>query len=240
MEIIKKNNYDELSEFLGEIIWEEMKKEGKSLISLPSGDTPLGAYKYLVGKLKDKDLSKYDFTFIGLDEWVGMDKDDQGSCQNYMHKFLFDKLNLNMNQVVEFDAKSDDLNKECEKMDRFIIDNGGLDLVVLGIGMNGHLGLNEPNMGFDKYSFIVKLSDSTKQVAQKYFDSDKKLEQGITLGIKHFLDAKKVVLVASGDKKSEIIKKIIDEDITENIPATSIKQHKNAYLLLDNESAKLV
>ena len=86
-----------------------------------------------------------------------MDKDDYGSCQDYMEKYLFGKLNLGANQVIEFNAKAEDLDRECKRMDDFILSNGGLDLVVLGVGMNGHLGLNEPNVSFDNYSLSVEL-----------------------------------------------------------------------------------
>ena len=166
-----------------------------------------------------------------------MDKDDYGSCQDYMEKYLFGKLNLGANQVIEFNAKAEDLDKECKRMDDFILSNGGLDLVVLGVGMNGHLGLNEPNVSFDNYSHTVELSENTKKVAQKYFNSEKQLEKGITIGIKHFLEAKKEILVISGEKKADIVKKLIEEEVSEAIPATSAKMHKNSILIIDSESS---
>ena len=206
--IITKNNYQDLSSYLGEQIIDKMKSNTKSLICLASGDTPLGAFKYIVDKFENKDLTNDNFVFVGLDEWVGMDKNDKGSCQEYMDEYLFN--------------------------------NNGLDLVVLGIGMNGHLGLNEPNEDCNQYSHVVDLSESTKEVAQKYFDNETKLEKGITIGIRHFLEAKEVILVASGTRKAEIIKKICDSDITESIPATVLKKHNNVTLLLDKDSAKLL
>ncbi|MBP9477781.1 MAG: glucosamine-6-phosphate deaminase [Sebaldella sp.] len=237
MEIVKCSDYKELSEYLGKEILDCMKSKEKTLICLASGDTPLGAFEYIVNELGNEDLSKYNFTFVGLDEWVGMDKDDYGSCQDYMEKYLFGKLNLGANQVIEFNAKAEDLDKECKRMDDFILSNGGLDLVVLGVGMNGHLGLNEPNVSFDNYSHTVELSENTKKVAQKYFNSEKKLEKGITIGIKHFLEAKKEILVISGEKKADIVKKLIEEEVSEAIPATSAKMHKNSILIIDSESS---
>ena len=238
--IITKNNYQDLSSYLGEQIIDKMKSNTKSLICLASGDTPLGAFKYIVDKFENKDLTNDNFVFVGLDEWVGMDKNDKGSCQEYMDEYLFNKLKISKNQIVQFDAKSDDLKNECYKMDEYIFNNNGLDLVVLGIGMNGHLGLNEPNEDCSQYSHVVDLSESTKEVAQKYFDNETKLEKGITIGIRHFLEAKEVILVASGTRKAEIIKKICDSDITESIPATVLKKHNNVTLLLDKDSAKLL
>ena len=237
MEIIKTKDYKELSEYAGKIILDEIKSEKKTLICLASGDTPLGTYTYVADALKGEDLSKYNFVFVGLDEWVGMDKNDKGSCQDYMQRDLFGKLNLAQGQLVEFNAKSDNLEEECRKMDAFIKENGGLDLVILGVGMNGHLGLNEPGTSFDKYSHVVELSDNTKEVAKKYFDTERKLEKGITLGIKHFLEAKKEVLIISGSKKADIAKKVAEGEVSENIPATSAKLNKNSCLILDGESS---
>ena len=237
MEIIKTKDYKELSEYAGKIILEEIKSEKHTLICLASGDTPHGAYTYVADALKDEDLSKYNFVFVGLDEWAGMDKDDKGSCQDYMQRDLFGKLNLAPGQLVEFNAKADNLEEECRKMDDFIKENGGLDLVILGVGMNGHLGLNEPGTDFDMYSHVVDLSDNTKEVAKKYFDSEKKLEKGITLGIKHFLEAKKEVLIISGSRKADIAKKLINGEVSAEIPATSAKLHKNSCLILDGESS---
>ena len=237
MEIIKTGNYDELSKYAGEIILKEIKSEEKTLICLASGDTPQGAYTYVAEALKGEDLSKYNFVFVGLDEWAGMDKNDKGSCQDYMQRDLFGKLNLGPDQLVEFNAKSDNLEEECRKMDAFIEENGGLDLVILGVGMNGHLGLNEPGTSFDKYSHVVDLSENTKEVAKKYFETEKKLEKGITLGIKHFLEAKKEVLIISGSKKADIAKKVAEEEVSVEIPATSAKLHKNSCLILDSESS---
>ena len=107
--IITKNNYQDLSSYLGEQIIDKMKSNTKSLICLASGDTPLGAFKYIVDKFENKDLTNDNFVFVGLDEWVGMDKNDKGSCQEYMDEYLFNKLKISKNQIVQFDAKSDDL-----------------------------------------------------------------------------------------------------------------------------------
>ncbi|ASW43929.1 glucosamine-6-phosphate deaminase [Clostridium isatidis] len=223
-------DYKELSKRLGTIILEELKKEGA--IVLPSGDTPLGAYEYVLEEFK---LNPFEIkaTIFGLDEWCGLDRDDEGSCQYYMHKYLFDKLPLKDGQVIEFNAKALDLKEECQKMNQVIEKVKNFNLVVLGIGMNGHLGLNEPGTSFEKNAQIVNLSQRTKEVAQKYFKNKQKLEKGITLGIKNFLDAKKLILVAAGKKKKEIVKKIIESDVSEEIPATAAKLHNNSILLMD-------
>ncbi|MBS5950982.1 MAG: 6-phosphogluconolactonase [Clostridium sp.] len=230
MKVEKFNDYDALSVRLGEIIIENLKEEG--CITLPSGDTPLKAYKYVAEQYK---LNPFEIkaTIFGLDEWVGLDENDYGSCQYYMHKDLYSKLNLKKGQVVEFNAKADDLENECEKMNKAVKQFNNFKLVVLGIGMNGHLGLNEPGISFENYAHVVNLSKTTKVVAQKYFNDSQELEKGITLGIKNFIEADKLILIASGSKKKEIVKKIIESDVCEQIPATSAKLHKNSVLMVD-------
>lgn len=230
MKVEKFNNYDELSKELGEIILEELKEEGA--ITLPSGDTPLKAYEYVVEQYR---LNPFDIkaTIFGLDEWVGLDKYSYGSCQYYMHSYLFDKLPLKEGQVIEFNAKNSNLQTECKKMNEIIENYKKFKLVVLGIGMNGHLGLNEPGASFENLAHIVDLSKTTKEVAQKYFIDNQNLEKGITLGIRNFLEADKLILIASGSKKKEIVKKVIESDVCEQIPATSAKLHKNSVLMVD-------
>lgn len=237
MQVIITKDYKELSEFIGKEILINIKEN--KLICVPSGDTPLGAYEYVSQNLKNKNLNDYRFTFIGLDEWVGMDRNDMGSCQEYMYKYLFQPSNIPENKIIEFKAKAQDLEEECFKMDKYLKENGPLDLVVLGIGMNGHLGLNEPGIDI-KYSHVVNLDNTTINTAQKYFENPTFLNKGITLGLKHFLDAKKVMLIASGIKKAEIIEKILKSDVTNSIPATIMKMHKNSYLIIDEESGSRV
>ncbi|MGL5693341.1 MAG: 6-phosphogluconolactonase [Peptostreptococcaceae bacterium] len=238
MRLIKTNDYKELSILLASEISGYLQQDDK-LVCLPSGDTPVGAYNILVDEFKD-DKDKIACKFVGLDEWVGMDKNTSGSCQQYLDSYLFGPLDIGGDNLIEFDATSDDLSYELEKMDGFIKSNGNLDLVVLGVGMNGHLGLNEPNTCIDTYSHIVDLDSKTIEVAQKYFDKDQELSKGITLGLKHFLEAKKLVLIISGEKKKHILKEILESDVTTSIPATICKLHHNCVILADEDSLSIV
>jgi glucosamine-6-phosphate isomerase len=245
MELIKMElkivpDYEALSQTLAGEVLTYMEASSEKLICLPSGDTPLGAFQVIARVLAQKDHTQLNFTLVGLDEWAGMDKDDEGSCQFYMNKYLYKPGSIPSENIIEFDAKQSDLDLECQKMDAFLQKHGPLDLVVLGIGMNGHLGLNEPGTSFSTYSHIVQLADKTKEVAQKYFSKEVSLEQGITLGIKHFLEAKRLILIASGKHKASIIKQVVNSEVTENIPATMIKLHPNSLLLLDEDAASLL
>ncbi|TDT56511.1 glucosamine-6-phosphate deaminase [Fonticella tunisiensis] len=238
MKVVKVKDYEELSKNLGEEVLSYIRSKERKIICLPSGDTPVGAYQYIVKQLDDEDLNSYKSIFVGLDEWANMSREDEGSCQYYMYKYLFGPLGLDSDKIVEFNAKAEDLTNECLKMDKFLKEYGPLDLVVLGIGMNGHLGLNEPGTSFNEYSHVVKLDETTVKIAQKYFTTTKVLDKGITLGLKHFLEAKKMILIASGSKKADIVKRIVEGEIDEEIPATIARLHRNSYLIVDEESAK--
>jgi glucosamine-6-phosphate isomerase len=231
------NDYQELSEKVANEIISFMLNKEKKLICLPSGDTPIGAYKIICEKLNGINVNDLNVKFVGLGEWVGFGRDTVGSCQNYMFKNLYKPLSINNEKIVEFNARSSNLEMECNRIDKLIDREGPLDLVVLGIGVNGHLGLNEPKTSFQQKSHVVKLTESTKKVAQKYFTENVNLENGITLGIHHFLESKRLILIAAGKKKADIIKQIIDGEVTVEIPATAARLHQNCSLIIDKEAA---
>jgi 6-phosphogluconolactonase/glucosamine-6-phosphate isomerase/deaminase len=139
-----------------------------------------------------------------------------------------------------FDGESADLQSECVKTDRFIKENGPVDMMLLGMGMNGHLGLNEPGTSFNLYSHIVELDDTTKKVGKKYFSGEVNLTRGVSLGIKYIMEASLVILQLNGNRKAEIVRKLIESEFTEALPASALKRHSNAYLLLDREAAAYI
>ena len=237
MDIEIFSDYDALSERLADEILSYMSDPSGKLICLPSGDTPRRAYQILSAALSRQKGSPLTCTLIGLDEWVGMDKDTPGSCQYVMHEWLYKPASIRDEQIIEFNARNPDLTGECKKMDRFIAEHGPIDLAVLGIGINGHLGLNEPGTSFRQTSHVVDLTETTKRTAQKYFPEKAALEKGITLGLKHFLEAGRLILIASGKQKAQVIKQIIREDVSEQIPATIAKIHRNSTLLIDQDAA---
>lgn len=236
VDIERVTDYGALSERLAAEVLSCMLDSGENLICLPSGDTPLGAFKIIASKLSGKS-NRLNFKLVGLDEWVGMGRDTKGSCQSCMFEHLYKPCAIGRDKIIEFNAQSADLEMECRKMDRFIAENGPIDLAVLGIGMNGHLGLNEPGTSFSQSSHIVPLSETTKKVAQKYFPEPVELEKGITLGLKHFLEAKRLILIASGKQKAEIVRRIMEEEVSERIPATIAKIHPDSTLLIDHHAA---
>jgi len=151
MEIKIVKDYDALSEVLADEVLSYMMSSSEKLICLPSGDTPLGAFKVIAESLAGKEEEGLSFKLVGLDEWVGMGRETEGSCQFYMNEYLYKPGSMADSRIVEFNARAENLEAEAVKMDRYVNENGPLDIVVLGIGMNGHLGLNEPGTSFESY-----------------------------------------------------------------------------------------
>jgi 6-phosphogluconolactonase/glucosamine-6-phosphate isomerase/deaminase len=139
-----------------------------------------------------------------------------------------------------FDALADDLDAECEAMDNLVANSGGIDLMMVGIGMNGHIGFNEPGVSFDNYSHVIDLDPITLSVGRKYFSEPVQLGKGITLGLKHLMEAKKVLLIANGIKKAEVVKKTIEGEINVNFPASIMQTHLHGIVATDIEAASLL
>lgn len=237
MELEIFTNVDTLSEAVANKILEIIKKKPSATICLTSGSTPELAYKLLVNKILDEKIDYSKCTFIGLDEWVGIGPENIGACQYIIKKLVIEPLQINPKKSHFFDGLATDLEAECKKIDKIIFENGGLDFIIVGIGLNGHLGLNEPNVPANNYSHIVDLEQITIQTGQKYFDTKTPLTQGITIGLQHLQEAKVAVLMANGANKAAIIEQTITSEISMVVPATQIRKHKNAYIMIDQEAA---
>jgi len=230
-------SYQSLSEYTAEEILKQIESKPDSVICLAAGDTPRLAYQILARKLNEKktDLSKC--SIIGLDEWVGIPPDNEGSCQYFLRNELLNLVNISASQVHLFNALSDDLARECRIMNELIKARNGLDLMIVGVGMNGHIGFNEPGVSFDIYSHVIDLDNTTQSVGQKYFKTKTSLNKGITLGLKHLTESRKAILIANGSKKSNVIKAIVEGPIDSGLPATVMKTHHNGWVVIDKEAA---
>ncbi len=233
-------NHHGLSEASANEIIELVKNKPGAVLCLASGDSPRLTCKLFVEKAIKEKLDISGITFIGLDEWVGIAPENDGSCHYFFQHELIEPLHFSPDQVHLFDAMSPDLQAECRKMDNIIFEKGGIDLMIVGIGMNGHIGFNEPGVSFDNYSHVIDLDNTTVSVGQKYFKTAVSLQKGITLGLKHLLESKKVLLIANGEKKSGVIKKTVEGEITSSFPASIMQKHSNGFVMVDEEAAGLL
>jgi glucosamine-6-phosphate deaminase len=240
MKILTHKNYNEMCRAAADIILNQIKLKPDSLICLTSGDTPAGIYKLLV---EDAKQGRIDFSacyFVGLDEWVGMDKNDAGSCTNFLYETFFTPARIDPSRMMIFDAKAANLDASCAAMDNFIKEKGPLAIMLVGIGMNGHIGLNEPGADFNSYAHHSALAPVTIEVGQKYFTHQTQLTEGITLGLKHLQEAKIPMLLASGIKKANIIKLALQGEVTNQVPASIFQTLSSAYVMLDEDAASLL
>jgi len=236
--MIKKvfSTYDKLSTAAAEMISEIVSVKPDALLCFPAGETSLGTFKELV---KMRNSGKADFSqcwIVGLDEWVHIGEMYTENCYNFLLKNLLKPLGIKETQICFFNGESDDLQKEIMKTDSFIEAYGPVDMMLLGVGMNGHLGVNEPGTNPDSYSIIVELDEVTKRVGQKYFSKPVMVTKGITLGMKHIMQSKTIIVQLSGAKKAPIVKKLLAENPSMMFPASMIKKHPNSYLLIDRDT----
>jgi glucosamine-6-phosphate isomerase len=234
------NDYEELSQAAADQVIDLLMQKPTAVICMASGNTPLGTCQQIVRKAIAEKIDFSVCSFIGLDEWVGVPKENTGSCSFFFNNNLFTPLHISAAQIFLFDAMATDLDRQCKKMDDAIESRGGIDLMVVGIGMNGHIGFNEPGVSFDLFSHVINLQETTKTVGQKYFSSAANLSQGITLGLGHLMNSKKVILLANGNSKSGVIQQTIKGIITEALPASILQKHKNSFIFLDKEAASLL
>ncbi|WP_430534884.1 glucosamine-6-phosphate deaminase [Listeria rocourtiae] len=226
-------DYETMSDAAAELVIETLKKAPENLYCFAGGDTPVGTLRRLVTAHKKGEIDLQKAYFVELDEWVGLDGNDKGSCLNYLETELFGPAEIDATHYHYFQAKSVNLENECRAANAFIEAHGGLELVLLGVGVNGHLGFNEPGVSFENYAHIIDLDSTTQNVGQKYFSKEVDRTKGITLGIKHILEAKTAILVANGEKKQAAIAHLLEEKVTNEWPVTVLRKHDNAHIFID-------
>ncbi len=224
---------NEVAQHAARHIADLLTQKPDATLCLASGETPIPTFRALVELAQTGHANLNECTFVGLDEWVGFGPTDEGSCGYYLYRDLFDPLRLRPEQIRYFDAKASDLDRECRKIDQFLTERGGLDLLLVGIGMNGHIALNEPGTPFTNRCHVVELAEMTKTVGQKYFTQPTELSHGITLGLQHLTEAREVILMATGERKRDVIQQAFEGPVTEAFPASIIQQHPNAHVWVD-------
>jgi glucosamine-6-phosphate isomerase len=240
MKQIIYKDYDELSLKTAEQIASIISNKPDALLCFPAGETSTGTFEKLIRMKNEGKISFKKCRIVGLDEWAHLGDMKKENCYSFLKKHLFDHIDFTPENFYFFDGEAADLKHECEKTDEFIRKYGPIDMMLLGAGMNGHLGLNEPGVSFNLYSHVVNLDETTRRVGQKYFTEKVDLTAGITLGIKHILESKTVILQINGSRKASVVKRLVTGEVSPEFPASAIKSHNNSYLLLDSEAAALL
>lgn len=241
MNIIRVANYEEMSKEAGKLIVEKVRANPCLSLGLATGSTPQGVYQYLIKDLKTNGTSYQKIRSINLDEYIGLPITDPKSYHDFMRKNLFDHINMSEKNIHIPNGFAQDLDKECLRYEGLIKEIGGIDLQLLGIGQNGHIGFNEPGTSFTSRTHIVTLAQNTREANSRFFASIKDVPtHAITMGIASILDSKEIFLLASGANKADAIARLIKQDMSEDFPASSLKQHQNVTIIADNDALKYI
>lgn len=230
-------DYEDMSQTTAQFIIKTMQEYPEGLYCFAGGDTPVRTLQLLCDAHQRGEVDLQKAYYVELDEWVGLDQENPGSCLSYLNQNLFKPTHIPFDHIHVFDSQSEDLDEQCKLANEYIDSHGGLTLTLLGVGQNGHLGFNEPGVSVDHNAHIIELDNTTKTVGQKYFHTDEVLSQGITLGLRQLMASRIVVVEANGKKKQAPIQRVLQGEVDVMCPVTIINTHPQAYLIIDQEAA---
>lgn len=239
MEVQRFETYEELCGRIGDEIATELRENPKMTLCIAAGHSSLGVFRVLEEYYTEGKVDFSQANFVALDEWLGMSEETPNSCGAFLKAEFLDRIPFG--KVRLFDGTLDDAESECAAVERFIEEEsqeGRIDYLVLGCGMNGHLGLNEPGTPFDSRAGVIELDSVTMQIGQKYFEEQTKFEGGITLGMLSFQQAKRSVLIFSGSHKQEALIKTLQGPVNVQWPASAIRTYENAAVFYDADAGE--
>ena len=237
MRIYRAKDYHDMSRKAANIISAQIIMKPDCVLGLATGSTPIGTYAQLVEWYKKGDLDFSEVKTVNLDEYKGLERSNEQSYFYFMCKHLFDQVNIDFENINIPDGTELDSEKECARYEAKIKELGGVDLQLLGIGHNGHIGFNEPNTQFDRRTHCVNLTQSTIEANKRFFASEEEVpRQAYTMGNKTIMQAGKIHMVVSGESKAEIIEKAFFGPITPEVPASVLQLH-NDVILVGDEAA---
>ncbi len=234
MKIIKAKDYNDMSRKAANIISAQVIMKPNCVLGLATGSTPIGTYAQLVDWYRKGDLDFSEVTTVNLDEYKGLTRENDQSYYYFMNENLFSKVNINLERTFLPDGTEPDSDKACRDYNKVIADVGGVDLQLLGLGHNGHIGFNEPGMAFEAETHCVNLTESTMKANQRFFASMEDVpRQAYTMGIKTIMQAKKILIVVSGADKAAIVKEAFFGPITPQVQASVLQLHNDVTLVAD-------
>ena len=238
MEIKVFKSEKKLDEFVAQIIIDYINTHQESVIGFATGSTPLGTYQCLIDAYNQ---GKVDFSKIhefNLDEYVGIERNHPLSFASQMRTYLFDSINVPVSQIHSLNGAAKDMEEECHRYEEEINEHP-INIQILGIGMDGHIAYNEPGTSFDSLTHTVKLHDESIESSLDYgFDDIKDVPKfGVTQGIKTIMKADLLIMMAKGKKKAELVKRMIEGEVSEDFPSSIIQRHENVIVVLDEEAS---
>lgn len=241
MKIIKAKDYKDMSRKAANIISAQVIMKPACVLGLATGSTPIGTYAQLVEWYNKGDIDFSEVTTVNLDEYKGISKDNDQSYYYFMNENLFSKINIRKERTFLPDGMEPDSEKACADYNKIIADVGGVDLQLLGLGHNGHIGFNEPGMAFEAETHCVALTESTIKANQRFFASAEEVpKQAYTMGIKTIMQARKILVVVSGEDKASIVKEAFTGPITPKVQASVLQLHNDVIVVADEAALSLL
>ncbi|GHV12484.1 glucosamine-6-phosphate deaminase 1 [Spirochaetia bacterium] len=229
----------EVAKTCADIIARRLKEKPDALLCFPAGESARGTFAELVRMAREKTIDFSRARFVQLDEWLDLE-DEQENCGAFLRRNFYGPAGIRDEQITLFDIHAADMNDACRLMDQYIAGEGPIDIMLLGLGMNGHLGLNEPGVNWDNYSVVVDLDETTKKVGQKYFSGSMKLSRGITLGMRYMFESTRVILQVMGEKKAGILRDIYSTAPVMDLPGTVMQLLHDGLVVTDEKAAALL
>ncbi len=240
MKTIIVKNYDEMSKVGADIFAQIILDKPNGVIGLATGSTPIGLYKKLIEKCTNGEISFKGIHTVNLDEYMGLPSSHEQSYAFFMRDNLFNHIDIDINNTNIENGVAPDAQAECERYNK-VLDELRPDIQLLGIGSNGHIAFNEPGTPFDSVTHVVELTESTIKDNSRLFDSiDEVPTHAFTMGIKNIMNAKKILILASGANKAKAVYRLLKEKITEDLPASILNTHADCTLICDEAAASLI
>ncbi len=237
MRIIVCDNYEEMSKTAAKMVASQLLLKPDSVIGLPTGSTPVGMYAELARMYKEGEADFSQAVTFKLDEYYPIDKENSQSYYYFMNENLYSKVNLKPENIHIPNGSATDVDAECANYDKLIDANGGIDLQVLGIGNNGHIGFNEPAGELNDRTHITGLTEETIIANARFFNSaDEVPQNALTVGMATILMARKIILIVNGKNKSEPLKRLLTGRISTAVPATMLNLHRDTVIITDKET----
>ena len=231
------DDYEALSEAAAELIIQIVERKPEAVLCFATGNSPVGTYKALARLAKERGTDFSQCFCFGLDEWLGVPPEKSGSCHYLLYEQVFRPLGITEAQVHLFNGMTDDVASECRIMNGEIEHSGGIDCMLVGIGLNGHIGFNEPGVDISLEAHDQELHGSTLASGQLYFNEPTAISKGITMGMANVMKARCLLMLANGNSKAAIIHKACEGPVTNQVPASYIQQHRHAVIMIDKAAA---
>ena len=239
IEIVK--DYDALSQKAAYLLFSQIMLKPDSVLGLATGSTPIGTYKELISMYQAGLVRFSDTVTFNLDEYYGLNVNDEQSYHYFMKTNLFNHIDIKEENIHIPNGKVGDARAECRRYENRIQAAGGIDLQMLGVGQNGHIGFNEPDDSFEALTHLVALDEDTIKANARFFNSINEVPtKALTMGIKTILDSKKILLLASGENKAEAVNKMIKGKITPQVPASALQLHPDVIVITDEAAAAML